>query len=297
MVTSSDQSSLIEMTAAVNMQLHDYVPLIEESKTNIYYAYFGLGHGIRLVDRAGVFKVSPAGLALGATLVRDTDDRDLIGRFLDIGTGSGALALLLRSMGALEVTGVDISTSAVALAVENELQNFPDAKIKFHVSDLFSAFTPGRDHFDKIIFNPPGWRTPSPGLQEELARLSRDIDPSAMFYGDEILLRFLTELPKYLRSSGTAVVGMNSLVGIKEVLNRYKQQYGGKAPLRFRLCDRHTFPLFLYSDQWKGIGHKLRAEFASWRKNHGAGYTVDSQDNLYWSYELVECRLEEGIYV
>jgi release factor glutamine methyltransferase len=195
------------------------------------------------------------------------------------------------------VTGADISSAAVALAGENELLNFPDAKIKFLVSDLFSGFQPGRDRFDRIVFNPPGWRTPSPWFQQELASMCGDMDPSAMFYGEQILLRFLAELPGFLRPDGRAIVGMNSMVGIKELLHQYKKQYGGTAPLRFRLCDRHTFPLLFYSDQWKRMSQKLRTEFAFWRDHHGAAYTVDSQDNIYWSYELVECRLAEGVYV
>ncbi len=302
MLGLNDKSWLVEMIRAVDARpLHD-MPLPDETQSDetqpdVYSAYFGLGHSIRLIDRPGVFKISPAGLALGANLLKTVDDRDLGGRFLDVGTGSGALAILLRSMGASDVTGVDISSPSVALAAENELLNFPDAKIKFLAGDLFSPLTPGQDRFDKIIFNPPGWRTPSPRFEEELAHLRGEMDPSAMFYGDQILLRFLAELPGYLRSNGTAIVGMNSMVGIKDLLHQYKQQYGGAAPLRFRLRDRHTFPLLFYSEQWKRMSQKLRAEFATWREHHGAAYTVDSQDNIYWSYELVECRLTQGAYV
>ncbi|WP_232379990.1 methyltransferase [Polyangium fumosum] len=273
------------------------LPHSERESSNGYSAYFGLGHSIELLDRPGVFKISPAGLALGAHLLKTVEDRDLEGRFLDIGTGCGALAILLRSIGAADVTASDISATSVALAAENEQLNFPDARIRFVVSDLFSGLKPGSDRYDMIIFNPPGWRTPSPELREELARIRGDIDPSAMFYGDQILMRFLDELPGYLRPDGRAIVGLNSLVGIKSMLHQYKAQHDGAPPLRFRLCERHTFPLLFYSDHWKRISQELRAEFARWRKHHGSAYTVDSQGNLYWSYELVDCQLAGNIYV
>jgi len=257
-----------------------------------YSAYFGLGHNIKLHDRPGVFKVSLAGMSLGAYLLRGLEPHELKGRFLDLGTGSGVLALLLRGIGAEYIAATDISLSALALAKENERLNFNEPLIRFYAADLFDGLPVGA-RYDTLIFNPPGWRTPSPHLLAELDHICDQCDmaPQAMFYGDELLLRFLRELPFHLHPRGRALVGLNSLIGIRDVIQRHKAEYPRGTPLNFRLLERHSLPLLFYSDGWKKAESALRAEFAHWREHHGAVFTTDSHNRLYWSYEVVSCSL------
>lgn len=103
-----------------------------------------------------------------ANLIKILDEQDLTGRFLDIGTGSGALALLLRSLGATEIAASDLMPESVALAARNELLNFSDASITFSQSDLFSGLPRSGSRFGTIIFNRPGWRTPSDEFLRQL---------------------------------------------------------------------------------------------------------------------------------
>jgi len=267
------------------------------SSESEYDAYFGLGHAIRLIDKPGVFKVSPAGLALGSHLVtRVVADEDYAGRFLDLGTGSGVLAILLRSLGATDIVATDICGDAVDLAAENESLNFTRQAIAFQRGDLFEALKPGQDRFDKIVFNPPGWRTPSSRFLEEVSRLGghADMALSSMFYGDDVLIRFLQELPDRLHPRGHAIVGMNSLVGIQDVLARYRNMHAGSSSLSFRLIERHTFPLLFYTDQWRRAETVLLEEFAMSRSRGAAAYVIDSRGRLYWSYELIECRINKS---
>lgn len=260
--------------------------------TSTYDAYFGLGHCLQLADDVRVFKVSLAGMALGACLTRLLRQADLAGRFLDLGTGSGALAILLRSLGAADITASDIVPQAVTLAAENELRNFPDAAIRFIQSDLFDGLGSGSDRFDTIVFNPPGWRAPSDAFIRQLESLGdASMAPASMFYGDSTLLRFLLELPDRLNAGGRAIIGLNSLVGIQDVLTRYRTACNGAPPLSFRLIERHTFPLLFYSEAWRQLRVGLQAEFRRWREQDRAAYTADSHGNLYWSYELIECRM------
>jgi len=293
MIGLSDKGWLVEMVHASRQQ-HEH-ELAEAVQPPVFYeAYFGLGHTVRLIDKPGVFKVSLAGLALGSQLLKMLDDDDLSGRFLDLGTGSGVQALLLRSLGATDIVAVDISGDAVMSAANNEILNFGDHQIQFRVADLFSGLDPHNARFDTIIFNPPGWRTPSPHFLDVLHQMGghADMDTASMFYGEQTLLRFLHELPDHLHRHGRAIVGINSLIGIQDVLDQYRDSQAGQSPLRFRLMERHTFPLLFYSDSWKKASSALLEEFQRWRESKGAAYTVDSQGQLYWSYELIECRLK-----
>lgn len=76
-------------------------------------------------------------------------------RILDLGTGSGALALALASAypGAA-VRAVDKSTEALALARENAEQCGLGARVQFLVSDWFSALEQDAE-FELIVANPP----------------------------------------------------------------------------------------------------------------------------------------------
>ena len=287
MLGVSDRSWLVEMLCNITADS-------AECATGPQYSiYFGFGHHIRLYDRSGVFRVSLAGVALGSYLLKSIDAHELGGKLLDIGTGSGAFALLLRSMGAADVIGTDISEAAIGLARENEVLNFDAERIRFHSGDLFAGLPRG-ERYDTVIFNPPGWRTPSDHLLDELRRIGDEceIAPEAMFYGDQVVLRFLQHLPSRLHPKGRALMGLNSLVGIQDVLSNYRSGYApADPPLRFRLLERHAFPLLFYTRGWQRAEPFLREEFKDWQDRYGAAYTVDGAGRIYWSYEVVECAL------
>ncbi|GGS37848.1 hypothetical protein Snoj_28820 [Streptomyces nojiriensis] len=262
------------------------------SSQDSYEACFGLGHSLRLLDRSGVFRVSPAGLRLGDLLVRHVEVPAGDGwAALDMGTGSGVQALLLRSIGARNIVATDISEPSVKIAGENEILNFGDRAVTFGVGSLFDA--PSADRaFDLIVFNPPGWHTPSPDCQEGLERLGlTGLGLEAMFSGDRVLTEFLGRLPDHLTESGRAIVGFNSMVGIQKVLTDVRKQFGANCPLRFRLLERHTFPLFVYTEKWRASMGMLMAEFQLWKERYGSAFSVHADGTLYFSYELVECRI------
>ncbi|WP_394840259.1 methyltransferase [Pendulispora rubella] len=260
-----------------------------------YWTYFGMGHSIKLMDRPGVFRVSPAGLSLGALLVRCLGQDDMSKRFLELGTGSGVLALLLRDMGATNLTATDISQPSIRLACENEMLNFGNHRIHFASGNLFDALDGARpaEPFERIVFNPPGWRAPSALLVSQLASMNgrHSLDLSAMFGGDSVVLRFLLEMPKYLAPGGRAIIGLNSMMGIQDVLARYRASVPGECPLRFRLLERHCFPLLFYSDAWQAARPWLMAEFQSWKDECKSAFSQDGDGTIHWSYEIVECTM------
>lgn len=88
-----------------------------------------------------------------AVLARLPPDRAL--RILDVGTGSGAIAIALaHHLEHAAVTAVDLAPDALALARENAAANDLSRRIRFLVSDLLNAlaFEPP---FDAIVSNPP----------------------------------------------------------------------------------------------------------------------------------------------
>lgn len=75
-------------------------------------------------------------------------------RLLDLGTGSGAIALALaKAFPAAEVIAVDRSPEALALARENAVALGLDGQVTFHESNWFAAVPTGS--FDLIVANPP----------------------------------------------------------------------------------------------------------------------------------------------
>jgi release factor glutamine methyltransferase len=91
-------------------------------------------------------------------------------RFLDIGTGSGAIAIAIAAnQPAAEIVATDISSATLAIARDNALRLGVASRIRFLESDLFSALDPTDIPFDAILSNPPYVPiTDAPTLQREV---------------------------------------------------------------------------------------------------------------------------------
>jgi release factor glutamine methyltransferase len=75
------------------------------------------------------------------------------GRLLDMGTGSGAIAVAVaHSRPDAQVTALDVSEAALAVARQNAAGN--GARVRFLQSDWFSALAAG-ETFELIASNPP----------------------------------------------------------------------------------------------------------------------------------------------
>jgi len=121
-------------------------------------------------------------------------------RVLDLGTGSGVLAILASKLGAGNVVATDISDRAIKIAKRNAEVN--GVEIDFRVGDLFSPVR--GELFDLIICNPP--MTPSP---IQLRRFTwGGVD------GRLILDRIIDEASSHLRRNGRLILPVISLVGI-----------------------------------------------------------------------------------
>ena len=118
-------------------------------------------------------------------------------RVLDVGTGSGVIALTLAaSWPEAEVQGVDVSAEALALARENAERLGLGGRVKFSESDLLAAV--GGD-FDLIVANLPYIAA------DEIPALAREVRHDPMLaldggaVGTELIERLIAEAPRVLR--------------------------------------------------------------------------------------------------
>ncbi len=75
-------------------------------------------------------------------------------RTVDVGTGSGAIALALaKEMPAAEIHATDISAGALEVARANAARHELTSRIEFHQADLLGGFSPAS--FDYVVSNPP----------------------------------------------------------------------------------------------------------------------------------------------
>ncbi len=85
-------------------------------------------------------------------IVEDSAERQSL-RILDIGTGSGCIAIsLAKEIKGSSVTGWDISENALKTAQHNAEMN--NASVKFILQDVFKPF-PETEKFHVIVSNPP----------------------------------------------------------------------------------------------------------------------------------------------
>lgn len=142
-------------------------------------------------------------------------------RILDVGTGSGALAVTLQLETGAEVWATEISPVAAAVATANALRL--GAKAAIVVCDLVSAIA--NASFDLIVCNPPYVPLMArDGLQREV----RDWEPHVALFGGEtgfeIYDRIVAEAPRVLRPGGWLVMelGFGSLEHVRELLSDWK---------------------------------------------------------------------------
>lgn len=120
-------------------------------------------------------------------------------RVLDIGTGSGAIAVSLAKLGRqAQVTAVDVSDRALEIARQNAKCN--GAAVEFVKSDCFSALK-GRK-YDMIVSNPPYISADEMrGLMPEVTR-----EPELALFGGadglDFYKRISREAPEYLNEGG-----------------------------------------------------------------------------------------------
>lgn len=148
---------------------------------------------------------------------------------LDIGTGSGALAVYLtRQHAACRMTALDISPKALLVARQNAHRHKLSGRIRFYKSDLFKCF--GRSHaafWDIIVANPPyipdrDWRGLSPEVRHE-PRKALLAGPDGL----RVIRKILAQAPRYLNKGGKLFmeIGKGQAKAVKKILSK-DSRYG-----------------------------------------------------------------------
>jgi len=131
------------------------------------------------LGRLGIFQAPKLGLeqypvspevAAELLYMAGFEHRDLKGETIDLGTGTGRLAIGAAIIGSVKVVGVDIDETAIALARENAVA--AGVKVKWLVSDIDDV----EGKYDTVIMNPP-YGTRSPHLDVRFLERAFELAP------------------------------------------------------------------------------------------------------------------------
>lgn len=158
-------------------------------------------------------------------------------KILDIGTGSGCIAITLKKELNCNVTAIDISADALEVAKTNALNNEVD--INFYQSDIFSNV---HDKYDIIISNPPYIKE-----DEEIMDIVKNNEPSLALYAKNNGLYFydkiLKEASNYLHKNFMICfeIGYTQGEEIKELALKYLSNIDIKIEKDYSNKDRFIF--------------------------------------------------------
>lgn len=144
---------------------------------------------------------------------------------LDLGTGSGAIAIALATnLPDSRIVATDISLEALKIARINAIENNVDDRVFFHASDLFELFKNEvelQNRFDAIVSNPPYIAFSE---KETLPKEVRDFEPPEALFAEEGGLffhrRIIESAPTYLKPGGLLAleVALGQAKEVKQLL-------------------------------------------------------------------------------
>ncbi len=136
-------------------------------------------------------------------------------RILDIGTGSGCIAISLKKhLQAVEMTAIDISAGALNIATNNAIEN--DVEITFRQIDFLDEQARDKlSDFDIIVSNPPYVRKLE---KEQIKKNVLDYEPDiALFVDDDNPFVFYRAIAAFARShlvkNGKVYCEINQYIG------------------------------------------------------------------------------------
>jgi release factor glutamine methyltransferase len=135
-------------------------------------------------------------------------------RIVDVGTGSGALALALaRELPEAEIHATDISASALEIARANAARHQLDGRIHFHETNLLEGLPA---IFDLVVSNPP---YVGESEEDQVQLEVRKFEPrTAIFAGPtgfEVIERLLPQAQARMRPGGWLVLEISGAIAVE----------------------------------------------------------------------------------
>lgn len=158
-------------------------------------------------------------------------------RIIDLGTGSGAIAIALGKYLDAKIDAIDISLEALDVAQRNAVKN--DVDINFYKSDMLSGVD---GKYDLIISNPPYISG-----DEVVEDIVKNNEPSTALYADNGGLEFYEKIlgaaDSHLNDKGIIAfeIGFTQGEAVKNIAEKYF--YGSKITIEKDLTgrDRYVF--------------------------------------------------------
>ncbi len=137
-------------------------------------------------------------------------------KIIDLGTGSGCIAIALKKNLSCTVTGIDISNQAIEVAKENALKN--QVEIEYKIENMINTNLEG---YDVIISNPPYVKETEPVGEETKYEPQNALfaKNNGLYFYEEILKNIskLSTMPKLVAFE----IGMSEGEEIKSLALKY----------------------------------------------------------------------------
>jgi release factor glutamine methyltransferase len=146
-------------------------------------------------------------------------------RIVDVGTGSGAIALALaKELPRAEIHATDISAAALEVARANTARHQLESRIQFRKADLLAGFED--NFFDFIVSNPP---YVGESEEDQVQLEVRKFEPrSAVFAGPtgvEVIARLIPQARAALKPGGWLAMEISGTIAekVKELLRDWNE--------------------------------------------------------------------------
>lgn len=146
-------------------------------------------------------------------------------RIVDVGTGSGCIAIALaKEISVAEIHATDISPAALEIARANAARHELENRMHFHETDLLQGFEPAT--FDFVVSNPP---YVGESEEDQVQLEVRRFEPrSAVFAGPtglEVIERLIPQAWSALKPGGWLIIEISGTIaeGVKRRLTEWQQ--------------------------------------------------------------------------
>ena len=146
-------------------------------------------------------------------------------RIIDVGTGSGCIALALaKELPQIEIHAADTSPAALEVARANAARHGLESRIQFHQTDLLQGFEPNA--LDLVVSNPP---YVGESEEDEVQLEVRKHEPrNAVFAGPtgvEVIERLIPQAHVALKPGGFLIMEMSGTIAeaVKRLLKGWTE--------------------------------------------------------------------------